>query len=181
LAALGLHRPYLLTVGTIQPRKNLPVLFEAFAQLREDVMLAVVGANGWDAQRQLEPIDRLRLHRRIVRPGYISEADLPGLYASAAAIVYSSRYEGFGLPVVEGLAAGVPVVVSDIAVFREVGGGEVTLFDPTDPDALARAIEAVLSGADNGDAAKARRRSQARRFDWSQSATIVARRLLETS
>ncbi len=168
LAALGVHRPFLLSVGTIQPRKNLPVLFEALARLPDDVMLVVVGENGWDAKRQLEPIDRLKLHRRVVRPGYVAEQALASLYASAAAVVYPSWYEGFGLPVIEALAAGVPVVASDIEAVREVGGNEVSLFDPSKPESLASAIERVISGADESESASARRRLQARKFGWEQ-------------
>ncbi len=131
-------------------------------------------------QQQLAPIGQLGLQRRVLRLGYIPEAQLAGLYAAATAVVYPSRYEGFGLPIVEGLAAGVPVVASDLPVFREVGGDEVVLFDPVDSASIASALECALS-LDSGQAARERRRDQSRKFDWRASAEIVARRLQEAS
>ena len=181
LSRLGVKSPFLLYVGSIEPRKNLPVLFRALAILPRELSLVMVGKNGWNAERQLDPIERLGLQRRVVRLGFFSDSQLPGLYASAAAVVYPSRYEGFGLPVVEGLAAGVPVVVSDLPVFREVGGDEVTLFDPSDPRSLADGIERAISGEGRIPATRERRLTQARKFDWGASAEIVARRLQEAS
>jgi glycosyltransferase involved in cell wall biosynthesis len=181
LARLGVRAPFLLYVGTIEPRKNLPVLLQALAQLPEELSLVISGKNGWEAERQLDSIERLGLQRRVRQLGYVSEMLLPRLYASAAVMVYPSRYEGFGLPVVEGLAAGIPVVASDLPVFREVGGDQVTFIDPLEPSSLADGIERAISGDGENEQARERRQLQARRFDWKSSASVVAQRLLEAS
>ena len=178
LVTLGIRPPFCLYVGTIEPRKNLPVLFEAMARLSENVMLVVAGRDGMDAQSQLAPIEQLALDRRVLRLGYCPEQMLSGLYAAAAAVVYPSRYEGYGLPIVEGLAAGVPVVASDLPVFREVGGDEIRLFDPVDPDSIASALERAIAG-DSSQSAREKRKAQSRKFNWNTSARIVARRLQE--
>jgi glycosyltransferase involved in cell wall biosynthesis len=180
LSGLGIRDAFLLFVGTIEGRKNLSVLLEALAQLPETLTLVVVGKDGWNASQQLEPIQRLHLHERVIRPGYVEDRMLPGLYAAASAVVYPSKYEGFGLPIIEGLATGAPVVATDLPVFREVGGKEVEYFDSGDPLALAAAIERVVFDQSQGDeAARKRRQEQARTFDWKSSAEVVARRLQE--
>ncbi len=180
LVTLGIRTPFSLYVGTIEPRKNLPVLIEALAGLPDNVMLVVAGKDGWDASEQLTPVERLGLERRVVRLGYIPDQQLPALYAAAAAVVYPSRYEGFGLPLVEGLAAGVPVVASDLPVFREVGGDQILLFDPTDPASIAAAMESALAKG-SSPSERENRKAQARKFDWNASARVVARRLQEVS
>jgi glycosyltransferase involved in cell wall biosynthesis len=181
LVTLELRAPYLLYVGTIEPRKNIPLLVRAMACLPRDLNLVIVGKRGWEATSQLAQIDHLGLQSRVVLPGYITEELLARTYASAAAVVYPSRYEGFGLPIVEGLASGVPVVASDIPVFREVGGNEVFFFDPTDSDALTSAIEQAITSAQGSIDARVRRQAQARPFDWQVSASVVSRRLQEAS
>lgn len=181
LQALGIRTPFLLSVGTIEPRKNLPVLFEAMALLSRDVSLVVVGSNGWDVATQLAPVQRLGLTGRVIRAGYLPDIQLATLYAAAAAVVYPSRYEGFGLPIVEGLAAGVPVVASDLPVFREVGGRHIWLFDPGDPTSLAAAIEHATGSEQSTNELRQSRRDQARTFDWRLSAQAVSRRLQEVS
>jgi alpha-1,3-rhamnosyl/mannosyltransferase len=178
LVTLGIRSPFSLYVGTIEPRKNLPMLFEAMARLPDTVMLVMAGKDGKNAPQQLAPVELLGLERRVVRLGYIPEEQLPGLYAAAAAVVYPSRYEGFGLPLVEGLAAGVPVLASDLPVFREVGGDEILLFDPVDPASIASALESALA-ADLGQCAREKRKAQSGKFDWNASAQVVARRLQE--
>jgi glycosyltransferase involved in cell wall biosynthesis len=179
LRQMGLRSPFLLVVGTIEPRKNLPALFEALRFLPSDLSLVVAGKLGWDPERQLEPIEHLGLRDRVVLAGYVPERDLSSLYAAAAAVVYPSRYEGFGLPVVEGLAAGVPVAASDLPVFREVGGQQVEYFDPTDPASIANSIERAVSAGTQDSSVSEHRRAQARKFNWNTSAAIVARRLQE--
>jgi glycosyltransferase involved in cell wall biosynthesis len=179
LVTLGVHSPFLLYVGTIEPRKNLPLLFDAMSQLGDDLNLVVVGKKGWEAKEQLDPIERLGLRDRVVVPGYVTEEVLAGLYASAAAVVYPSRYEGFGLPVVEGLAAGAAVVASNLPVFREVGGNAAIYFDPTDAASLASAIERATSSESDHPELRQQRRAQAKTFDWRASASVVASRLQE--
>jgi glycosyltransferase involved in cell wall biosynthesis len=178
LVTFGLRRPFFLAVGTIEPRKNLPVLFEAMAMLGAGTQLVLIGRAGWGAPEILGRVDELGLSGRIVRLGFVPDDSLPRLMASAAAVVYPSRYEGFGLPVVEALATGAPVVASNLPVFHEVGGDVVTYVDPSDPVELASALECARSQPGAAEDRQARV-ARARHFDWQSSAAIVAQRLQE--
>ena len=181
LATFGIDRSFLLFVGTIEPRKNLPIVLEAMLRLPDDLMLVIAGGSGARATEQLARIKENGLNRRVVRLGFIPEIALPSLYASASVVVYPSLYEGFGLPVVEGLATGVPVVASDLPVFHEVGGQEVTYFDPFDALSLVHAIEITTGSNSQDEVSRERRRAQARMFEWRASAQIVARAIAGVS
>jgi glycosyltransferase involved in cell wall biosynthesis len=141
------RRPYLLFVGTIEPRKNLVRLLQAFALLRQrrcDVDLVLAGPRGW----MTEDFD-LELRRSPVRPfihylGSVPELNLRDLYRRSRAVVYPSLYEGYGLPVVEAMALGVPVITSDRSSTREVAAGGALLVDPEDVSDLAGAMEKVV-------------------------------------
>jgi glycosyltransferase involved in cell wall biosynthesis len=160
-------RPYLLAVGTLEPRKNLPALVEAFRLLlREgrDLELLLVGRQGWAGSLWLgDAAPHVRL------TGAVGDAELAALYAGAACFVLPSRYEGFGLPLGEAMAAGTPSVASDIPALRELGGDEVRYAPPSDPAALAAAIATAL---DEGRGAPriARARDRARAFTWERCA-----------
>jgi len=137
-----LGRPYALTVATLEPRKNLATLLEAYRLLDgSDLALAVAGAAGWGDQLSLDTPGVLRL-------GYTPHDELPDLYRGASVFVYPSLYEGFGMPVVEAMASGVPCVVSSHASLDEACGDAAVRADPRDPDALARAIERALDERD---------------------------------
>ena len=168
---LRLPETYLLTVGTIEPRKNLPTMFAALelAGARLDLPLVVAGRRGWDYEPILRAGERLTTSGRVVWLGYVADDALPALYAGAAALVYPSWYEGFGLPVVEALAAGIPVVASIAPALREVAGPAALYAEPGDPEALAAEIAAGVAEAARAPAAIAARRRQARRFDWGAS------------
>ena len=134
-----LGAPYILTVATLEPRKNLQALVEAHRLLGGDVLLAVVGAEGWGDQPLLDD-------PRVRRLGYVSDEELAGLYRGAAVAVYPSRFEGFGIPVIEAMACGVPVVVSSHESLDEASGRAAVRADPEDPGAIAAAIERALTG-----------------------------------
>jgi glycosyltransferase involved in cell wall biosynthesis len=137
-AKADLGRDYLLTVATLEPRKNLAALVEAHALLgRDDLLLAVVGAEGWGEQPALD-------RPGIVRLGYVNDDELAGLYRGASAFVYPSRFEGFGLPVIEAMACGAPVVCSSHASMDEACGDAAVRADPESPAAIAGAIERAL-------------------------------------
>lgn len=142
--AAGMGSAYLLAVGTLEPRKGLDVLLRAYRILlateRELPPLVLVGPAGWGPQLDTAgiPADRL------VLPGFVDGATLRGLVAAASVLVFPSRYEGFGLPPLEAMAAGTPVVASDIAAVREVAGGHLRLVAPGDPEELAEALRATL-------------------------------------
>ncbi|HZZ83561.1 MAG TPA: glycosyltransferase family 1 protein [Anaeromyxobacteraceae bacterium] len=167
-APQGPRAPYLLAVGTLEPRKNLPALLDAFRLLRRqgrDLQLVLVGRQGW---AQSLPLGDLAPHVRLV--GALPDGDLPDLYAGAACLVLPSFYEGFGLPLVEAMAAGTPAVASDIPALREVGGEAALYADPREPATFAHAVAQVLDGREATRARVALGRERARRFTWAACA-----------
>ena len=166
----SLAGPYVLAVGTLEPRKNLERLVAAWSALGEDArrgnVLALVGPRGWDD----DAILRAAHDAGAVLLGRVSEAELRALYAGCSAFVYPSLYEGFGLPVLEAMAAGAPVVTSSVSSLPEVAGGAALLVDPQDVDAIGGALARVL--ADDALAAELRRRGlkRARGFSWERTA-----------
>jgi alpha-1,3-rhamnosyl/mannosyltransferase len=135
-------RPYLLTVATLEPRKNLGTLVEAFALLDDtSLSLAVVGGSGWGEQPELDRPGILRL-------GRVDDEELARLYRGAAAVVYPSRFEGFGMPITEAMASGAPVVASAHASMDEAAGGVALRADPESPEAIAAAIREALARRD---------------------------------
>ena len=187
LAANGLPERYLLFVGNREPRKNLPTLLAAYRELLADPPgnpggvppLVLVGPAGWG-----QALDLAGLPAEAVRtPGYLPEDDLARVVAGAAALVFPSWYEGFGLPALEALACGTPVVATDLPALREVLGDQAELVPPGDAAAMADALARVL-GDPGGEPARAARRAHAAAFTWAACAraTLSAyRRALEAS
>jgi glycosyltransferase involved in cell wall biosynthesis len=158
-------RPYLFTVATLEPRKNLGTLAAAYRLLRGDLALAVAGAAGWGPQPALDS-------EGIVRLGYLDHADLPSWYRGAQVSVYPSRFEGFGMPVVESMACGVPCVASSHPSLDEACGDAAVRVDPEDPVAIAAGIEEALARRHE---LIPRGLEHARRFTWpSAGATMLA-------
>ncbi len=161
---LGLHRPYVLFVGTIEPRKNIDTLLDAWISLvpslREEFELVIAGSVGWAAPATVE---RLRTVRYL---GYIPEADLAPLTAAATVFVYPSLYEGFGFPVAQALAAGVPVVTSNVSSLPEVAGDAALLVDPRSTSELCAALSRLLLSEDLRSELSGRGRCRANEFRW---------------
>ena len=172
--ALGLPRSYLLMVGTLEPRKNHQNVFQALKQLPPTVHVPLVlaGKRGWDDEPILAAAAPLIQAKRVIWLDYVPDDQLPALYAGAAAVVYPSWTEGFGLPVLEGLAAGVPVVTSRAPALREVGGDQVFYADAASPESIAAAIVTALETDD--EERRARRQCYARRFSWRESGVQLA-------
>ena len=168
----GLHRPYALSVGTIEPRKNLDCLLDAWqalpASVAEEFDLVVVGPEGWRAAGTLA---RLRKPAPGVRYlAYVPEPDLPGITAGATVFVYPSLYEGFGFPVAQAMAARVPVITSNLSSLPEVTGGAARLIDPRSPAELRAALNRLLTSPATCAYLAAAGKVQAERFRWERSA-----------
>ncbi len=162
---------FILHVGTLEPRKNLLRLMEALRALPDpDVALVLVGGKGWLYDDIFAGVQRLGLTGRVIFPGYIAEADLPAVYNLAIVLAYPSLYEGFGIPPLEAMACGTPVVCSHSSSLPEVAGDAALMVDPLDTAALTHALQRVLD--DGSLRADLRRRGleQAQRFTWDAAA-----------
>ena len=166
---------YLLAVGNLQPRKNLRRLIEAFAALRRDgritAKLVLVGKTLWRESEIFAAIQGYGLETEVIATGYVPEDDLPAIYSAAAAFVYPSLYEGFGLPPLEAMACGTPVVTSNTSSLPEVVGDAALTVEPTATGDLARAIGRVLSDDTLRQDLITRGIARARLFSWERAAT----------
>ncbi len=171
---LRLPAEYMLMVGTIEPRKNHDAVFRVIGQLNStlQVPLVVAGRSGWGCKETLLAAKRLEQQGKVVLLDYVPEVDLPSLMASAAVLIYPSWTEGFGLPVIEGLAAGVPVIAGNAPALREAGGHMAHYVDPGSDDEIREAIVRVLESEATGELGDARKRWAAR-FDWNESALAL--------
>ena len=142
---------YVLALGTIEPRKDLPSLVRAFdllAGARPDLRLVLAGPDGWGSDAVTEAIAASRHGRSILRTGWVSDDDRAALLAGASVLAYPSLLEGFGLPPLEAMAAGTPVVATTVGALPEVLGDAAQWCAPSDPDALAEALAVVLDDPD---------------------------------
>ena len=175
--ALGLdNKPYLLAVGVLQPRKNLEVLLDAFALLKlgpnpPPHRLIIAGKRGWldETEKQLAALP-VEVTREIVLAGYIADADLPALYGGADALCYPSRYEGFGLPPLEAMACGCPVLCSRSSSLPEVVGDAGILLPFADSSAWAHALEKLLASPAVLARWRERGPQRAAEFSWEKAA-----------
>src|SRR5579862_2947145 len=170
----GLRDRVILYVGTIEPRKNLPTLVEAFARGRRrgdlDHQLVCVGPYGWLSGDLDARIRSANVSDAIAFTGYVAFEDLPAIYSLAEMFVYPSMYEGFGLPVVEAMACGVPVITGRAAALAEVGGDAAEHVDRLDTDALADAMAMLASNPGRRRELSALGLARAHRFSWEQAA-----------
>lgn len=178
-----LSKRFILSVGTMQPRKNIPTLIRAFHELRkrtpEYSLVLVGGRGGHNYDREIEHIIRARdLGEAVHFPGYVDDADLPAIYAAARLLVLPSRYEGFGVPIIEALAAGTPVIASDIPPFREVGGEAVRYFPLDDIAVLTDTMYTFSMDTDARKRALSLGQERSRVFSWESSADTLMRAYL---
>lgn len=167
----GIHKPYVLWTGTIEPRKNLPRLLDAFATVTADVDLVLAGPRGWKEDLG----DRIAADPRIKTIGFVDADSLAGLYAAAEAFCYPSLKEGFGLPVLEAMAQGAPVITSRGTSTEEVAGDAAVLVDPLDREAIAGALTRLLEDRDLAGRLGRGGRKRAAEFTWARTAELTMR------
>ena len=169
----NLNFPFILYVGTLEARKNIPTLVTAFYKLKKkniEHKLVITGTKGWKYKEIFETIDKLNLQNDVVFTGYVSDEDLPALYNAADLFVYPSIYEGFGLPPLEAMACGTPVITSNTSSLPEVVGDAGIMVDPYDVDGLADAMHRVLT--DEGSRADMIKKGleRTKMFSWEKCA-----------
>ena len=175
-ARLGLDGPYLLGLGTLEPRKDLPTLVRAFAAVAAELphTLVLAGLAGWGSGELSEAVAASGAAERVRLTGYVPEPDKAALLTGADLLAYPSRYEGFGLPVLEAMACGTPVVTTTGGSLPEVAGDAALLVPPGDPERLAAAVLELL-GDQAAWADQARRgRARAAAFTWERCADLTA-------
>jgi len=172
----GIEGEYILSVGAIQPRKNLSRLVAAYSRLRRATpegnlpKLVLAGKCAWLYEETLRTIKELQVSDSVILTGYVPESDLPVLYSGALCFVYPSYFEGFGLPPLEAMKCGVPVIVGNRTSLPEVVGDAAILVDPFDADAIAGAMDKLISDSNFRAELAARGLARAKLFDWRETA-----------
>lgn len=163
---------FILSLGTVQPRKNYVRLVEAFNALpQKDAKLVIVGGKGWLAEPLFECINDLGLSERVILPGFADDVDLPALYSAAKIFAYPSLYEGFGLPVLEAMACGTPVLASNVSSIPEVTGKDgAVLVDPFDTAGMTEQLNKLLVNEALRNQLVAAGVKEAERFTWARAA-----------
>jgi glycosyltransferase involved in cell wall biosynthesis len=165
-------KPYVLFVSTIEPRKNIETLLDAWSavRFRDEVDLLIAGPPGWSSGRIMS---RLKSGERGVQYlGYVAECDMPALTAGAAVFAYPSLYEGFGFPVAQAMAAGVPVITSNSSCLPEIAGEGALFVDPKSPSELSAALEKLLDSESMRARIGGHGRARASRYRWSECARL---------
>jgi len=193
----NLKNPYVLFVGTLQPRKNITKLVEAFAKLESRIKnparlasesvagrqesrtkgldLVIVGRKGWDYEKILSAPDKFGISERVKFLENVTNEDLPLFYKNAEVFVLPSLYEGFGLPILEAMQNECPVVTSNVSSLPEAGGDAALYFDPNDTDDIAEKIEKVISDPKLREEMVRKGKEQIKKFSWEKSAKEVIR------
>ncbi len=170
-------QPYLLFVGTIEPRKNLPMLLEGFRRFlqfgRRTYHLVLAGRKGWDSETVYRLAASSELAGSVHFLGYVADEDLPWVYRGASVFVYPSLYEGFGFPPLEAIACGVPVITSQGSSLEENLRGAATMVSPSDPEALAHALNRLLTNESPRREQIRMGLDRAREFHWNRTAQLV--------
>jgi len=177
----NLPEHFILSVATLEPRKNLAALLDAYAMLQQSAIsnqkseignlsLVLVGKKGWLYQGLLQKLSELGLEQRVLLTDYVPDDNLPGLYSAADLLVYPSLYEGFGLPVLEAMACGTPVITSNTSSLPEIAGDTQVTLDPRDVKAIAEAMAWVLTDEPKRRDMRQRGLERARQFTWETTA-----------
>jgi len=174
---LGVEDEFLLFVGTIEPRKNLIVLLNAYRELLSATelhpQLVIAGKKGWLTDSLFSSLRELGIEERVLFTGYLSDNDLCALYSSCRVFIYPSKYEGFGLPPLEAMACGAPVIASSIPSIREVTGETARLVAPAGSDDLAQAIVTLLRDENERQRLSVAGLKRAQQFSWNHTAQLM--------
>jgi glycosyltransferase involved in cell wall biosynthesis len=175
----GINKPYFLAVGSMEPRKNLTSALIAFKALKEtkkiDYQFVISGGKGWKNEAFYHLVKKLSIDEHLVLTGYVPEEDLPALYQGADVFIYPSLYEGFGLPVLEAMVSGVPVITSNTSSLPEVAGDAALIVNPTEVFELYEAMEALATKPQLRETLKNKGLERSKIFTWEET----ARRTLE--
>jgi glycosyltransferase involved in cell wall biosynthesis len=171
----ALEAPYFLYVGRLEKKKNISTLVESFAFLKEnhpeiDAKLVLIGDAGFGFDEIKYTIEEFDLNNQVIMPGWVAEEDLPCIMNAAAAFIFPSKHEGFGIPVLQALACGIPTAVSDIPVLREIAGDSVLYFDQNDKRAIAFALARILVDKDLRQNLVAKGLERVKEFSWRRCA-----------
>ena len=174
----GIKHPFILFVGTLEPRKNIPTLLKAFYLLKKKNIphkLVIVGGKGWKYDSVYETIKSLNLQKKVIFTGYVPDEDLPKLYNAADLFVYPSLYEGFGLPPLEAMACGTPVITSNTSSLPEVVGDAGILVNPFSVEEIAGAMESILKNKSLREQMIKRGLKRSQMFSWEKCAKEVVK------
>ena len=177
-----IHYPYILSVCTLEPRKNIRSLIKAYEMLRhkrhERIQLVLTGAIGWKNQPLLADIRNSPFSADIITTGFVSDQDLRGLYKNALAFAYPSLIEGFGLPILEAMACGAPVITSNTSSMPEVAGDCAVYCNPYEVDSIYEAIRTIIDNEQLREKIVQGGRQRAKTFTWERTGTIMQDALL---
>ncbi|HQO11171.1 MAG TPA: glycosyltransferase family 1 protein [bacterium] len=184
LEKYGLEEPFFLYVGRLEKKKNTQALVEAFALFKEtnphsDISLVLIGNAGFGYDEVKYIIEEYNLSRQVLMPGWVAEEDLPIIFSAALAFVFPTLYEGFGIPVLQAMACGVPTLVSDIPVLREILGEAPIYFNPRDKNELAASLATIAGNENLRRDLISRGLARANQFSWEQSARETLKILTE--
>jgi glycosyltransferase involved in cell wall biosynthesis len=162
-----LSDPFLLHVGTLQPRKNIPFLVKALSEIkRPKLRLILVGGKGWSYDEIYAAVEKFGLENQVDFRGFVADTELPLWYNAAAATIFPSLYEGFGLPVLEAMACGSPVIAANTSAIPEAAGQAALLYEPDDLTELIEHIAIILDDPQHAAKMQENGLNQANRFSW---------------
>ncbi len=165
----NLNYPYILYLGTIEPRKNICTLLKSFQRVKEKNIhhkLVIIGGKGWGYKKIFKTVEELRLQKDVIFLGYVSQEEIPKIYGGADIFVYPSLYEGFGIPPLEAMACGCPVIVSNRSSLPEIVGNGGIMVDPLDYLALAEKIDELINDFDLRNEMIKMGITRAKTFSW---------------